>query len=794
MIKLKTTVFIFLLTACILANAQDGKKFTLSGVLVDSISNQPIEYASVAIYQSSDTSLVTGVITNNKGEFVATGLKNGDYLVSFSFVGYKTKTIPAVINNSAYRFSKPVQFAVSSLSLNEVVVSSTGVEKQVSIEKTKINVSQNMSSVSGSITEVLKSLPSVSLDADENLYLRGSGNVLILVDGRPTTVTTLSSFPASQVESIEIITNPDAKYDSEGTGGILNIITKKKKQGFSSAVTLNYGFMNRINGGLNVNLGKGFWELNFGYNGRYEETGIESNLTREYLTQSLKIEQNIQSRQVNSSHLATLNFSANLNKKNILSVGLKTLFPDAENAQEINGKQTNWNIPDEIYFRKNEVTWGRKAFEGSLSYRKIIEKGKNEISVDASFSRTKGSRTGDYYPENEYLQKSDAGGRPTNTAIQTDYFKQVSNAGKVETGLKAFSRWNSFSSQFWDKDTLSGDWVINASLSSDLVHDEFIYSAYLMYSDSVLRKFFYKIGGRVEYNTSNLDLGNEYEVVRHEFLFPFPFFLLKYNIDKQQSLALSFNRRVTRPVYMQLNPYIVVIDPLTYETGNQLLIPEISDKIEINHSWINEKFQVRSNFYFSTTKDFITQISRLLPPDTIIITYANGDKLNKLGLETDANFKINKSVSLNPGFSVFKSHSTGLVDNIDLSTNNVAFTANLKATIKPEARTEMQMLVSYNSPIALPQFDLDEIYYADVSVKRMFLKNKLTISLSLTDIFNTRNWILTSDNAAFSLTNDSKKDTRIFWIGLTWHLNAYKSSKPAKGEPQEEEGLIKLGQ
>jgi len=134
------------------------------------------------------------------------------------------------------------------------------------------------------------------------------------------------------------------------------------------------------------------------------------------------------------------------------------------------------------------------------------------------------------------------------------------------------------------------------------------------------------------------------------------------------------------------------------------------------------------------------------------------------------------------------------MDNIDLSTNNVAFTANLKATIKPEARTEMQMLVSYNSPIALPQFDLDEIYYADVSVKRMFLKNKLTISLSLTDIFNTRNWILTSDNAAFSLTNDSKKDTRIFWIGLTWHLNAYKSSKPAKGEPQEEEGLIKLGQ
>jgi hypothetical protein len=129
-----------------------------------------------------------------------------------------------------------------------------------------------------------------------------------------------------------------------------------------------------------------------------------------------------------------------------------------------------------------------------------------------------------------------------------------------------------------------------------------------------------------------------------------------------------------------------------------------------------------------------------------------------------------------------------------LATDDVAFTTNLKANIKLPTKTEIQLLISYSSPVALPQFDLDEIYYADVSVKRMFLKNKLTVSISLTDIFNTRNWILTSDNAAFSLTNDSKKDTRIFWMGLTWHLNAYKSSKPAKGEPQEEEGLIKLGQ
>jgi hypothetical protein len=184
----------------------------------------------------------------------------------------------------------------------------------------------------------------------------------------------------------------------------------------------------------------------------------------------------------------------------------------------------------------------------------------------------------------------------------------------------------------------------------------------------------------------------------------------------------------------------------------------------------------------------------LLPPDTLVVTYVNGDRMNKFGIETDATFNIHKTFSLNPGFSVFKVHSTGFANEIDLTTDDVAFTVNLKATIKPEAKTEIQILLNYSSPIALPQFDLDEIYYADVSAKRSFFQNKLTVSLTLTDIFDSRKWLITSENAAFNLTNDSKKDSRILWIGLTYNINAYKNSKPQKGDGQEEEGLIKLGQ
>ena len=774
-------------------HAQEGKKFALSGILVDSVSNQAVEYASVAVYKFPDTSLVAGVITNQKGEFSINNLQNGKYLVTFSFIGYKTKTMEATISNAPYRFSKPIRLCSSSLSLDEVEISSSGIEKQVNIEKTKIDVSKNMASVSGNVTEVLKGLPSVNLDAEDNLYLRGNGNILILIDGRPTTVTTLNAIPASNIESIEIITNPDAKYDAEGTGGIINIITKKNSSGVNSAITLNYGINNRVNGGINLNIGNGLWDMSFGYNGRYEKTAVESNLSREFFSPLLFIEQDIHSSQVNTSHVASLNFSVRPDKKNIISLGLKTIMPDAENTQEILGNQSDGVSPEVWYNRKNEITWSRRAFESAFSYKRIFEKSKHELSFDASFSRTRGSRTGDYYIENEYLQKSDAGGWPTNTAIQVDYFKQLSGKGKVETGLKAFSRWNSFSSDFWDKDTLSSEWLINPALSSELVHDEFIYSAYLMYSDSIFKKLYYKIGARFEYSTSNLD-ANTGDKISNDFLFPFPFLLLKYNLNAAQSLAVSVNRRVTRPIYMQLNPYIVVIDQTTYETGNQNLIPEISDKIEINHSLIKEKFQLRSNLYYSSTKDYITQVSMLLPPDTLVVTYVNGDRMNKLGFETDATFKLNKRLSINPVFSIFKVHSTGQVNEIDLTTNDVAFIANLKASFKPEAKTEIQLLLSYNSPVSLPQFDLDEIYYADVSVKRNFLNNKLALSLTLTDIFNSRKWLIASDNAAFKLNNESKKDSRVFWIGLTYFINAYKTSKPTKSEGQEEEGLIKLGQ
>jgi hypothetical protein len=768
---------------------------SISGVLIDSVSNQPIEFASVAAYQLPGSVLITGTITNTNGEFVLNKLKSGNYILKSTFVGYQTKSFQVVVDNASVNLSKPLYLMPSSLSLSGVQVTSSRNEKQVSIEKTKINVAQNISAVSGNITDVLKSQSSISVDGENIVYLRGNKNILILMDGVPTTISSLNSIPSSNVESIEIITNPDVKYDAEGTGGIINIVTKRQNvSGLSGAASLNYGFNNRINGGLNFNYSRGIWDLGFNYNGKYEESTVNSDLSRYFYDQSILVDQQILSDQINKTHTAAVLLSAKPTKKDVFTLGVKLVFPELLNTQNITGNQQSDSSSELFFYRTNAITYSRKTVEVALSYKHIFEKNKNELSFDASFSRTKGSRPAKYYIEDELLQKSSGGGSPTNINFQVDYLKSVFNTGKMECGLKGFSRWNSFKYNFYDLDTTSDQWILNPAFSNDLEHQEYIYSSYLMYSDSLFRKFFIKFGARFEYSTSELLQYSTNDSIYKDYFFPFPFLLLKRNLSKTQSIALSVNRRITRPTYPQLNPFINVIDQITYETGNKNLEPEILDKIELNYSWIKEKFQFRTNLFASTTRDFITQVSLVLPPDKLIITYVNGDRQNKVGCDIDISYKFNKFISFNPALTVFHSKSSGQYNEIDLNTNDLAWSGNLKVIFRPEVKTELQLFLNYNSPVELPQFNLNEIYYADIAIKRTFFNNKYSISLTVTDVFDTRNWEINSENTVYKLYNYSKSETRIFWVGLTYNFNSYKANKLQKnGENENDGGIIKLG-
>jgi hypothetical protein len=768
----------------------------VAGVVVDSVSRQPIEYASVAAYRTVDSIMVTGSVSNIKGEFTIRELEAGNYYLRVNFVGYTTATVPVNLVKGSVRLENPVELTTLSLNLGEVQILGKQNEKQVSIEKTKINVSQSMSGVTGNITDVLKNQSNILIDAEDNVYLRGSSKVLLLIDGRPTTISSLNAIPSASVENIEIVTNPDVKYDAEGTGGIINIITKRNAmKGLTGSGTLNYGMFSRVNGGIGISYGRENWDIAFNYSGKYENTDIQSNLERDVYSRQLRVEQDILAKQVTPGQSLNFLFSARPGHIGVLTAGLKFMMNNRRIDQRIRGWQKSESTDTVWLNRLNLIAWNRTSLEGNVSYRWLFDKNKHEFTLDAFYSQTKGSRPADYYINDVYLQKSEAGGRPTNFSLQADHMKSLFKRGKLESGLKFFSRWNTFNSTFYDLDTVSGNWVMNPDFSNDLEHRENITSGYLMYSDSLAREMYYRIGARLEYSTSEMTQKTTGDSIRNRQLILFPYLLYKYTITNGHSIAFGLNRRVTRPAYGQLNPFVIVVDQSTFETGNKYLQPEILDKAEVNYSVTGKGWQFRNNLYVSLARDFLTQVTLLSEDGDLIITWANGSLQTKAGIDMDAVVRCGKILTMTPGFSAFYTVSEGYYQGVSLNSEGFSWTGNMKFTVKPIANTEVQLFLNYNSPVTLPQFRLQEIYYADVSVKRTFFNNTLTAGLTVTDLFNTRNWAVSYDNQGYDLYNYSKYETRIVWIGLSYNLNSFKPVKSQKNEPAEtDNGLIRLGE
>jgi len=786
-------VFFFILLDAV---SQKSDNQFVKGVVIDSFTGKPVEYASVALCRWADTSLVTGAITSETGEFQISGFTPGDYLLRCSFVGYDHAYVPIILTKTNYRLSEPIRLIPLSVALNEVQVVGRIREQKAGIEKTTIQVAKSSGSASGNILDVLKSQPSVTIDHNDQIYLRGNKNILVLLDGRPTTLSTLDAIPASQVSNIELITSPDAAYDAEGTGGIVNIITKQRKaSGIAGSANLNWGIADKVNGGAALSFANSFWDAGIRYSGKYDPQQISSSLDKNFLMSGEQVAQQMKTRRYTETHQVSLSAGYKPGKRDLLTLDAKVSFPTLRNDQQVEG----WRItPDDTVtglHRRNDITHARVMGEASLNYRHRFAPKGHELSIEAFFSRTRGTRFADYYLEDRFLQKSEGGGAPTNVTVQADYVRPLFHRGKLETGLRFFSRWNNFAYNFWDLDTLSGEWILNPEYSNDLEQQELIYAGYAMYADTLFGRLFWKAGIRVEYNTRQLHQNTTGETDRAEYLFPFPFVQLSLPVSTTQTLSLGYTRRVTRPTYPQLNPYINVIDDKTFETGNRNLDPELTGKVELSHSYATKNFRIFSHLYYSDARDFIVQVSCLTPPDTLVMTYANGDWLRKTGGGIDATLDVGRWMSLQPGISLWYSKSKGNFNGIDLSSEGTSWGCSLKASFYPWKQGEILGTFSYSSPTDLPEFYLHEIHSTDLGARQSFLNKTLTLSVTLTDVFNSRKWIIETENDPFTLFNESKAESRILWIGISWSMQTNTRQNGKKPAPAEtEEGLIRVGQ
>ena len=780
MTKYITTLIMSL--CCIAAAGQN--KCNITGTVVDT-KGEAISYASAVLYD--DGKIATGGVTSENGKFILTvDSSSKEFELSVEFIGYIKKVMNISPTGRSLNLGNIILEEDTHL-LDEVVVTARTEAQKASLERTSINASANMASSKGSAIDVLSSASSVTISNDV-ISIRGNSNILVLIDGIPTTVSDLSAIPAANIKNIDIITNPDASYDAGGTGGIINIVSKKgTTKGFSGVVAANYGFNHFVTGNAAFTLNRPKASYRFTYNTKFEDDVVNTTLDRTlHLTGSQTLQKMEATRYTYNNNIG-LGANFRINSRNTLNLDLKCIIPRLNVSQNLQNTFTGDGV-DKTESRHNDVTWNRENLEAIIAYKHIIKPEVSDISIKGSVSKIWGHRPSYYFLEGKEVNRSNSGGSPFITALQGDYIHKY-KVGTLSAGAKITYRSNDIYHQFYSME--NGEWTYSNLFSSDLLHTELVPAAYVMFASKIGKKFSYKAGLRGEFSTVSLSSKHEKLQERNNNFFLAPSVSGTYKVSSSDELAFGFSRRIGRPSYPQLNPYMSMVDATTYEQGNMNLAPEKSSKLDLSYSHSGKSFKIFADAYLNHTAEYISQITKF-QDELLVTTYINADSDLKTGLDlsiTVTPFKwINATLSANTYYVDTKGRFEGAeIDNRGWSNNS-----NILFDFAPGKTTDIQLQYFLTTPQYYPQLTTSLTHYMNIGVKQRLLKGAMSISLLLTDVFNTYKWEVHSYNKVFDLTNLSTRKSRMLWLGVTYNINSFKQKK-AQTKSEDDRSLIKLG-
>ena len=751
-----------------------------------------LPYVSVAVYQ--DNKIITGTITNDDGVFTLKVQRSDkEICLTFDFVGYVREEMRLIPDKATFDIGDII-LKENVVMLDNVVVSSTAVSHKSTVEHTTINASANMASSKGSALDILSTSSSVSIQ-NEEISIRGNKNILVLMDGIPTTITDLSTIPAANIKSIDVITNPDASYDSEGTGGIINIIMKKENaKGFSGAAAANYGFNHFVTGNAAFSYNGRNTSYRFNYNTKYEDDVINSSLYRFMKESGNIIKQQMISDRYTFNNNVSLGADFRINKKNTLTLDFRYMSPKLNVKQNLHNIIEISDVVEEEY-RHNDVTWNRDNIEAVIMFRHIIKPDVSDISFRGSVSKIWGRRPS-YYHVGDILQNySNSGGSPFITNFQADY-KQKLDKGSLSAGLKITYRSNDIYHDFYSWE--NGEWIYSQLFSNDLLHTEMIPAAYIMFSSKNIGKFSFKAGLRGEYSIVTLDSRHENIKSEDDDIFVAPSLSVTYKLSDKHDLSLAFSRRIGRPTYPQLNPYMSMIDAMTYEQGNMYLHPEKTSKLDLTYNIKGERFNIFADAYLNYTTDYISQITKVVD-GLLLTTYINSAYDIKSGFDVSIKIFPSKWMTATLSSNTFYVKTCGQLKEseydfniIDIDNEGWSNSSNIMLDFIPRKTTSLQVQYFIMTPQYYPQLTTSFTHKMNVGVKQKLLKGALTLSMLVTDVFDTYKWEVHSFNRIYDLTNTSKQKSRMLWIGISYNFNSYKQNKAEKSGDSER-NLIKFG-
>ncbi len=771
----------------------------LSGTIYDT-DGTPVEYATVSLFSLRDNKLVTGGITDDKGHFKIEKIKLGAYAVHIKFIGFNTKVIkPVYIAPKGRGKGQGIEqnldkiiLETSSIEMDAVNVVADKAHVQYKIDKKVVNVSQDMNSAGGTAVDILENTPSINVDIDGNVELRGSTNFTVLIDGKPTVLEAsdvLQQIPANSIENIEIITNPSAKFDPDGAAGIINIIMKKKRAaGFNGVINLSAGTQSRYKGNVLLNYKTGKFNFVAGMDYRDEMrygTGMQDRIT--YYPDTTYFMSYSGDRDMN---IYGLGFQGGvdyyINENNTIS--LSGRYGNREFERLSDSYYHEWSEPtsfNEYYLRDNAIGYSGLAYNIDLTYTIKLKKPNQKFETLLYYSKWDGSRLdhqnkyitdaeGNIVDNNPEKRKADELNPRESYRYQFDYTSPVGVNGMLEAGWQGRLDYSN-SDYVYSNDSL-GVWIIDNQKTNSAEYSRNIQAVYGTFANKILG-FDYKLGLRMEYTDRLIDqytTNEKYPVNRIDY---FPSAYITRELNEKQQVQLSYSRRINRPRSRNLNPFPDYSDPFNVRVGNPALEPEYVDSYELNFQNRFKKSFVSVEAFYRRTSNIMTRVTVLGEDNVLYRTYDNLNYDNSLGAEFVANLNLKKWWRLNGSLSTYYYSIIGKIEGVDISEESFNWRLRLNNTFSFKTNTRIQLTGFYTAPSVTAQGTRGAFYFASLAVRQDVFKKKLSITMQIKDIFNTMGHNFTSETDDFYTYSEFTRQGQVVLLSLTYRINNYKDKR-----------------
>lgn len=800
--------------ACLLglfsfAYAQTSSESGIRGKVIDEQTDAPLAFATVRLYKAEDSALVVGAIADDQGAFALKAPASGAYYVQVDFLAYKalvTQAFTLEKGNLAQDLGT-IGLAPEGLTLNEVVLQAERSQMELKLDKKVFNVGQDLANNGGSAVDILSNIPTVSVDPEGNVSLRGSGNVRILVDGKPSGLITfkgaegLRQLQGNLIERVEIVSNPSARYEAEGMGGIINIVLKKdRRNGFNGSFDLNLGEPANYGGSVNVNYRTKkinfFTNYGIAYRSSPGENSLYQIIQRDNST--FITDQNTDRTRKDLSNNIRLGFDYMPGESHTLTSAFSYNYSDNKRYADLlyRDYEVSENNPTGTTLRTQDEKEIEPNLEYSLDYKKTFKKEghefvaalryqKNWENSDQLFEETTRLNSSGGGLTTELFQRSENDESEKQLLLQADYVQPFSKDAKLEAGYRSTIR--DLDNDYLVEELQAGNWVSLEGLSNNFLYEENIHASYLIWGQKV-NSYSYQLGVRAEYSDIATRLLQTNQVNERDYLNFFPSAHVTYELKGGNNLQLSYSRRVRRPRYRELNPFFTFSDNRNFREGNPDLNPEFTDATELGYFKQFEKATLLSSIYYRYTSGIVEDIRRLDESGITITRPENLSTENAYGMEFAITYNPIKWMKLDGNFNFFRAITDGTNLGQTFESDTYSWFARLTSLINFWKDADLQLRGNYEAPRLTTQGKRKAIYFMDIAVSKDLFQKKATLALSISDVFNSRRFRTISEGENFYSESNFQWRPRQSTLTFSYRINQAKRQQRRPGGGDSEGG------